>query len=205
MRHFVIVFLIVICSVPACAQPGNEWINFNQPYYKIPTAQNAIYKLTYSNLVAAGVPPAIDPQSIRIYHRGIEQAIYVQGENDGVLNNTDFVEFYGLKNDGTADQELYTDPAFQPHQLYNLYSDTTAYFLTFGSGQGKRMDFISIANPALSPESYHWNERLQILSDQYSYGVDYGSVILTYFDQGEGWMGNQILHGQTGSYLIDGI
>ena len=205
MRHSVIVFLILFTSLSVLAQHGNEWINYSQPYFKIPTAQNAIYKLTYGNLVAAGVPSAIDPRSIRIYHRGIEQAIYVDGETDGVLNNTDFVEFYGLRNDGTEDEGLYTNPASQPHKYYNLYSDTTSYFLTFGSGQGKRMNFTSQANPGLAPENFHWEEKLVVLTSQYSYGIDFGSVIQTYFDVGEGWMGNQILHGQTGSYLVDGI
>jgi hypothetical protein len=209
MRHSVTVILLLLFYFPLCAQHGNEWINFSQPYYKISTAQDAIYRLSYSNLVAAGVPSVIDPRSIRIYHRGVEQSIFVAGESDGVLNNTDYVEFFGTRNDGTTDRELYFDPSFQPHRYYNLYSDTTHYFLTFGSGQGQRMQVISESSAGLNAENFIWDEKLLILNEHYSPGRDYGSgnssIQQTYFDQGEGWMGNMIHKDQTRDHLISGI
>jgi hypothetical protein len=205
MRQFVIVIFLLSIWFPSVSQHGNEWINFSQPHFKIPTAQNGIYKLTYSGLVAAGIPSAIDPRSIRVFHRGIEQAIYVQGETDGILNSTDYVEFYGRRNDGSPDKELYPNPAFQPHSNYNLYSDTTCYFLTFGSGQGKRMDLVSESSSGLAPESFHWDEKLLLATNEYSVGVDYGNYMQTAFDLGEGWTGSQINHGQKLGYTIEGI
>jgi hypothetical protein len=93
--------LLVLClllAVSATAQVGNEWINFSQPYYKIPTVQDGIYRLTYSDLQQAGFPvDAVNPKNLQIFHRGVEQAIFVNGEGDGTFNNSDFIEFYGKK------------------------------------------------------------------------------------------------------------
>ena len=125
--------LSLLGGLQVWAQPyGNEWVNFSQPYYKIPTAQDGIYRLAYEDLQSAGFPvDAVDPQRLQIFHRGVEQAIHVQGEGDASFDPGDFVEFYGQRNDGTLDVGLYVAPEAQIHPFYNLYSDTTAYFLTF--------------------------------------------------------------------------
>ena len=38
------------------AQYGNEWIDYNKSYYRIPIAENGIYRLSYQTLVDAGIP-----------------------------------------------------------------------------------------------------------------------------------------------------
>ncbi len=54
---------------------GNEWIRFDQQYFKIPVTQKGIYRITASDLQAAGFPvAAVDPRRIQLYHRGFEQA-----------------------------------------------------------------------------------------------------------------------------------
>ena len=107
---------------------GNEWINFAQQYYKIPVAQRGIHRLTYQDLQRAGLPLAtIDPRRMQVFHRGVEQAVFIAGEGDAFFNETDYVEFYGEGNDGTLDAGLYRPATAQPHPHYNNYSDTT-YF-----------------------------------------------------------------------------
>ena len=135
--------IVLVGTEQLHAQFSNEWINFGQTYYKIPVTANGIHKITYTDLQAAGVPVgAIDPRRINLFHRGTEQAIFVQGQSDAVFDPTDFVEFYGKRNDGTLDADIYKPASAQPHSLYNLYSDTTAYFLTWNPLPvlGKRMD-----------------------------------------------------------------
>ncbi|MEO5979122.1 MAG: C25 family cysteine peptidase [Chryseolinea sp.] len=170
------------------AQVGNEWIQFGQSYYKISVAKEGIYRLSQSNLVAAGLPSSVDPKSIQIFHRGIEQGIFVQGEGDGNLDAGDYVEFYGQRNDGTLDTELYKPAEAQPHQYYNLYSDTTAYFLTVGSSTGKRMDVFNQTNTSgLTADTFHYDEKMQIMSNYYFEGVDANEIVSTAFDYAEGW------------------
>ena len=137
-NFFVLFFFFPFLSL---AQAPNSWIDFSQSYYKIPVAKDGIYKLTYSALQAAGFPVgSVDPRRMQIFHRGIEQAIFVQGQADAVLNTSDYLEFFGQRNDGTQDANLYHPTSLQPHPHYNIYSDTSAYFLTWNfTTQGKRM------------------------------------------------------------------
>jgi hypothetical protein len=204
MRRIVFVALFFTLRIAASAQHGNEWINFSSPYYKIPIGKDGIYRLTRAQLIAAGLPSFIDPKTIKIFHRGIEQSIHVEGEGDSQLNTNDFVEFYGRKNDGTQDQHLFPTPGAQPHHHYNLFSDTTAFFLTYGGNSGKRST--SSAQSTTNPvETFHWDEKLIVYHDQYSAGVDYGDIQLTTFDNGEGWMSPQILQGQSSDFVLTGI
>lgn len=68
---------------------------------------------------------------MQLFFRGEEQAIWIQGEADGKWDEADYLEFYGEGNDGTQDSLLYIPHSAQPHKIYNLYTDTTAYFITW--------------------------------------------------------------------------
>jgi hypothetical protein len=196
--------------IDSFGQNGNEWIKFNQFYFKIPVAKDGLYRLTYNNLQSAGFPvDGIDPQRLQLFHRGVEQAIYVAGQIDGVFNATDFVEFYGRKNDGTMDAELYQPSSAQPHQYYNLYSDTTSYFLTFNplAVFGKRMTSFSEVNVSNKPkETFHFDEKLLIATESYSTGqvfVDY--LQNTYFDNAEGFCSAEIRQANFTDFLLTDI
>ena len=141
---------ILLLSMPflGFSQDPSSWIDFTQTYYKIPVSKDGIYKITSTELQAAGFPvDGVDPRRIQIFHRGVEQAIFVQGQADAVLNDADYLEFFGQRNDGTRDANLYKPSSLQPHPYYNIYSDTSAYFLTWNfSTQGKRMSSFSEVN-----------------------------------------------------------
>ena len=89
--------LAVFAARAVVSQPvGIEWINFNQQYYKIPVAEDGIYRITYTELQNAGIPVnTINPRRIQIFHRGQEMGINVEGQDDDQLNPGDFIEFYG--------------------------------------------------------------------------------------------------------------
>lgn len=179
------------------AQYGNEWITYGQLYVKIPVAKDGIYRISYASLQNAGLPVnALDPKKIQVFHRGNEQSILVLGESDNNFDPPDYVEFYGRKNDGTLDTELYASPALQPHGYHNLFSDTTSYFLTIGSSNGKRAQSYDDTNLSLSPLPYHLDEKILLKTNVYSEGRDYGDIIKSTFDEGEGWMGPLITQGQ---------
>jgi len=198
------------------AQPiGNEWLDFNQEYYKIPVGKDGIYRISYNDLQGIGFPvTTIDPQRLQIFHRGQEMAIYVEGQDDGQFNTQDFIEFYGQKNDGTLDERLYVPAEAQPHKFYNLYSDTTFYFLSYNeNGQnGKRIqDFYESNTGNLPAEPFHWEKKLIILTNNYSAGLYYplGSAtaesVNAHFDYGEGFTGSRIRKGQSQEYSFDSL
>jgi hypothetical protein len=195
---FFVHFLLIIGAISANAQFGNEWINFNQSYYKIPVIKKGIHRLTYDDLSTAGVPVnTIDPRRIQIFRRGVEQSIRfksLQLPENGIFESGEFVEFYGEKNDGATDVDLYKNPTHHPHPYYNLYSDTAVYFLTWNllAVQGKRITELTPVNnvDGLPAENAFTNTRLLVLADQYSGGLMYGDFIQnSFFDEGEGWTG----------------
>lgn len=117
---------------------GNEWIDFEQSYYKIMLEEDGIYRLTESELAAAGVPTsAIAAGEYQLYYLGEEIPLYASAE--GNLNDNDYLEFYGRKNRSELDRFLYSNPDQQLlNPKYSLFTDTSAYFLTWGGGQGAR-------------------------------------------------------------------
>ncbi|MDQ3536211.1 MAG: C25 family cysteine peptidase, partial [Bacteroidota bacterium] len=193
---------------------GNEWIDHNQVYFKIPTAEDGIYRLTYNDLLAFGFPVnSVDPRRIQLFHRGQEQAIFISGQEDARINPGDYIDFWGQRNDGTSDAELYDPSSAQPHQYYSLFSDTTAYFLTWrlSNTAGKRMATFTEANVNNLPvQPYHFETRLLLQTQEYAVGRIYpeGSneeTILTQFDYGEGWTGARIRKGQFGDFTLNNI
>ena len=188
MKRLVSAFFLLFLALDALGQYGQEWIQFGQPYFKMPVAAEGLYRLTYADLQKAGVALSTDPRTFQVFHRGVEQAIRVEGEADGSFDTSDYIEFFGRANDGAPDSTLYESTSYQPHRYYNLFTDTTAYFLTYGGATGKRMSVYSQPPGALSAESYHWAEKLLILKDTYSGGVDYGDVQRSVFDEArDGW------------------
>ena len=113
---------LIFYTAGISAQPSS-WIDFSQKYFKIKTASNGIYRIDYQDIIAAGLPISqINTDQFQLYHRGIEQAILVVDGGDNQLNQGDYIEFFGMKNDGTLDSELYSPSDAQPHQYHNLYS-----------------------------------------------------------------------------------
>jgi hypothetical protein len=217
IQAYALLLLGLLLGCPALLQAqtyGNEWIRHDQQYMRIGIGADGLYKISYQDMQKVGFPvDQLDPRSLQLFHRGVEQAIEVAGESDGRLQATDYVLFYGKRNDGTLDKELYLSPELQPHNYYNLYSDTTAYFLTFrpGGEPGRRMEQFSRANSAnLSPEPYYWDERLMLFTDNYVGGkvYEFAGGLYTYLsngDEGEGWSGTVIANVNSRSFTLSNL
>jgi len=125
----------------------------NGDWYKIGLTQDGVYKLSYSFFQSLGIDvTTLNPQDIRVYGNGggmlpelnsvarkddlVENAIFVQGEGDGIFDAGDYVLFYG-KGPQTWSYNASACPKFS-HQL-NLYSDSAYYFITVDLGAGKRI------------------------------------------------------------------
>jgi hypothetical protein len=104
--------------------------------YKVYVSREGLYRITYQDLVQAGVPVlSIEPRYLRLRNKGHDVPIYVSGETDGRFDSQDYIEFYGIPNRQTFfDQypDMYTDP----------FSDINVYWLSWdnsGSPQGLRL------------------------------------------------------------------
>ncbi|MCX2744972.1 C25 family cysteine peptidase [Mangrovivirga sp. M17] len=203
-----LLFLVFVAFIfPVRAQYANDWINPNQNYYKIKVAETGFYNITYEDLRNIGVAiDEIDPRLLKLYFRGEEQSILIKGESDGSFDPDDELVFYGQRNDGSIDQQLYTEPGDQPHQFYNIFTDTAAYFLTssFDGSLGKRMPTYTGNNTGDLPviES-HKAEALRVFTNQAATGVRYiGDIMLSAFDQGEQWTGTRVRRGQSFDFSL---
>jgi len=203
----ILCFLLMKISTVLGQNYGNEWINLNQEYFKIQVAENGIYQITYDHLSQAGALEGNpDPRNFQLYFRGEEIAIHLEGQLDGIFDPGDYIYFYGIKNDGSGDNVLYENNA-QPHSFYNLYSDSSCYFLTwnFEDIRGKRIpNFTQTQNvDNLPPENYHFARVLKLKTSQFSDGLQYPfydqnpEVKKAAFDFGEGWTGKAYSRGQT--------
>lgn len=138
-------------------------------WYKIAVTSEGIYKISHSILKSMGMDVAgINPQNIRIYGNGgamlpiqnsqyrpddlLENAIYVEGENDGKFDAGDFVLFYGQSTNVWS-----LDPASNTFRhKQNYYSDTSFYFITTDLGNGKRVSVQpSLSNAAVTVNSFN--------------------------------------------------
>ncbi len=136
MKKTLILIVFTTIFVFAKAQTyGNEWINYNQKYFKIKIGAEGLYHLDYTTLIDAAIEMQMDlgqvnPKKWQIFYQGKEIPIYVAGENDGQFNNYDYIEFYAKLNDGLLDKDLYSNPNFQPQPDVSMFTDSSAYFLT---------------------------------------------------------------------------
>jgi hypothetical protein len=187
------------------AQYGNEWINYNQKYYFIPIIQEGVYRIDQSTLINSGIPTDIDPRRFQIFARGKEVPIFVQGENDGVFDSGDFIEFYAEPNDGWLDSLIYDNPQNQPNPYYSLISDTAYYYLTWNNSTNNLRAQIEndINYGAYTPADYFLREQIYKqgypgYSSTYYFGeVVGGSVYNAQYSFACGWLDAAFTYGQT--------
>ncbi len=126
------------------------WHSSNQDYFKVLVEQNGIYRITYQELIAAGVPVSqIVSSEVKLYLRGAEVPIWISGPSTAMIGLDNHIIFYGEKNldaSGTAD----------------LYSDAQIYWLTYGPGPGLRYFFVdTISTPQRRDSVYFKVEHME--------------------------------------------
>ncbi len=99
------------------------WYNPNKDYYKIYLNKKGVYRITYDQLITAGISPAsgIQDGKLEIFNDGISLPIdIVDVQQDGVFNSGDYFQFVGK-------------PA-TPHDEYtrmNIYNTSNVYFFSY--------------------------------------------------------------------------
>ncbi len=200
--------LILIFGLAITKAQDPIWYDYALTYYKIPTAQDGIYRISADALQASGLNvSSVDPRMIRVFHRGKEVAIHVEGENDGKIDPQDFIDFYGIRNDAELDKKLYTQFSTIPNPYFNTYTDTTAFFLTVTPGTpGKRMGQRPAPANNLPQITNFETQQLQVFSDQYSLGRAYAlGFRLSSYDLGQGWMSTVITKGNARDLTFSGL
>ncbi|HQQ95473.1 MAG TPA: type IX secretion system sortase PorU, partial [Bacteroidia bacterium] len=132
-------------------------------WYKLAVTKTGLHMISRDQLQSLGIAVnTIDPRNIRLYGNGgkmlpetngsaryddlEENAILVQGENDGVFDNQDFILFYATGPDEWKSAGPASGLKFEA--VKNLYSDSSFYFITIANSPGKRMNTMP-ASPAV--------------------------------------------------------
>jgi hypothetical protein len=148
--------------------PTRDWFETGKDYYKIPVAEDGWYKVTKAQLVAAGaIPSQIDVPTLKVFYRGAQVPIVVRPDTT--------VEFYGVRNLGDS---TYTD----------FFTDTSAYWLTWGGTPGLRFTpaFVDSLPPVSSVASATIRRHFE-KNEWYFQGTTTSDVINIETVPGEGW------------------
>ena len=133
MRKIFTLLLLVAGFAATAQQFNNEWIQYNQTYYKIKIVKEGVYRIPKSLLDAYGIGGA-QVQNLELWRNG-EKVPFYTPVSSGVLPSNGYLEFWGEPNDGKADKELYRDPLDQHTTHFSLQTDTAVYFLSVAARQ----------------------------------------------------------------------
>jgi len=176
---------------------GNQWVlqTQQQDYWKFPVVHTGIYRIDSAALAQAGVltAPGFDPRRLQLFRNGTEVPLYIHGEQDGVFNAVDFVEFFGTGNDASPDLVFFEDTSYAVNKSFSLFTDTAYYFLTIATSfsNARLVAETDVAYSNFLPaENYFltksWYEPAGTYSEGGFLGNDY-SRDSRYMD-GEGWV-----------------
>ncbi|MDR2834838.1 MAG: C25 family cysteine peptidase [Bacteroidales bacterium] len=185
---------------------ANSWINYNQQYFKLKIAEDGIYKIKYSELLAAGIPVnTIDARGIQIIHKGEEQYIYIHGINSaGIFDPTGYIEFYGEKNRGFDDVAFFDISTNQLNNDYSMYSDTSAYFITWNYSTNNRrllnQNYNNYEDYQENIQSFCWKKNRTNYTATY-----YDGSTQNWFSTSEGWFDNTIIGGSNNNVVTKNI
>jgi len=147
--------------------PTRDWFETNRTYYKISIADDGWHKLTRADLIAAGADlGTIDLPSLKVFYRGAQVPIVVRPDTT--------IEFHAYRHRGDS-----TD--------IDYYTDTSAYWLTWGGEAGLRFGNSSVSGvPARTVSS-----SMHALHREENYGYFSGAIQIEQIDihtvPGEGW------------------
>ncbi len=123
-----------------------DWFRPYSAFAKISLSNDGLYMISQQQLQNAGIRlDGVDPKTLKIFYRGKEIPILVKGELDGKFDSLDVIEFYGLRNRSINGAFL------------SEYTDTSAYWLTWGGSAGERMNAVqNVPDTSLTPvPEYH--------------------------------------------------
>ncbi len=97
------------------------WYNPSKNYFKIYVHTKGIYRLTYNQLILAGVPlNNISLDKLELYNNGTAVPIYVEDKNsDKIFDSGDYFEFVGYPAKAS------------PYAYSNIYNVDNVYFFSY--------------------------------------------------------------------------
>lgn len=118
---------------------GN-WIDYSKTHYKLSVIRDGIYRIRYNDLLSYGISPAsLNPKTIKIFKRGEQIPLYIEGEDDLSFDENDFIEFWCTRNYNPEDYRTIVNMGQDYINYMDRYSDTTFIWLTLDGENGFRI------------------------------------------------------------------
>ncbi len=151
MKKYILLFFLFFIVKPLVSQVSNSVLSQGD-WYQFSVDTTGVFKIDKNLLEQIGIATTnLDPRKIHVYGNGgnllpvlnsdfryddlQENAIYVDGEVDGVFNDNDYILFYAK---GPHSWIVNTTTETVAHQQ-NIYSDKAYYFITVNNTDGKRI------------------------------------------------------------------
>lgn len=202
MRKNLLPYLLFFLSIASFSQSNS--VLSSGTWYKFKVDTTGIFRIDRSFLQNLGVNTGnLDPRKIKLYGNGgnilpqlnsvvrfddlQENAIYVEGEDDGSFDANDFVLFYA-----TGPHSWNVNAASnQASHVQNIYSDEAFYFINVEGANGKRITSKpdNAGNPSLT---------LNVFDDYYFFEEDDISL----FASGQQWFGDDLTLNSTLNYSL---
>jgi len=189
-------FACLLSDSSVHAQYGHEWVVPGLAYHRFMVGAEGLYRIPFTVLQRAGLND-VPLERFRLWRHGKEVPLRTSRPSGMPISN-DFLEFYGLPNDGTPDTELYRDPSLQPSDRWSLFTDSAAYFLMadpINPGLRYQESKPSAGSSSATPVTYC----LTTLDIAYKarlnpgYGMNLGlNLYSSSFESGEGWSSREI-------------
>ncbi|MEA5100557.1 MAG: type IX secretion system sortase PorU [Bacteroidales bacterium] len=175
-------------------------------WYKFSISSSGLYKITYNDFIAMGVPAEkINSSKLSIYGNGgrpissnnslctysdlLENSIYVYDPNNN-FSQGGYVIFYG--EGGTTWDYNKNENCWSFN--FHPYSDQYYYFVTFSDSIGQKKRISSISNQGLVADTTSISTRDYFLSKQ---------ELVNVYESGRLWMGKQFIVNKTEEYPLD--
>ena len=203
MRKILTIFLLFIACQSVSQPINNEWIDYTKTYYKFQVGKTGLYRIGQPNLPIA--LQNIPANQFQLWRNGKQVVLYTSVALNP-LSSTDYLEFWGEKNDGKLDKNLYRDPAFQISDKVSLQTDTAAFFLTVNPLTNNNLRYLNeavINSLAVEPFfiyklRYDFKEKINR-----GFAVNAGeNVYSSSYDLGEFWATREIY--ANSPYLFQG-
>ncbi|MFQ3598143.1 MAG: C25 family cysteine peptidase [Chloroherpetonaceae bacterium] len=169
-----------------------SWYNPSNPYLKLYTAKDGVYRVTGATLASSGLNlSGVNPRTFKLYFKGREVPIRVIGEDNNQLDPTDIIEFIGYINRGEPEPVINPNSGLQTEtvtEYLNVHSDTCVFWLTWGGEFGRRMAEENATPSNTTPQSTYRETRHYEQDTIYVTGFTSFDSITTERVPGEGWI-----------------
>jgi len=147
---------------------GNEWINYSKNYLKVQVDEDGMYVINQQDFIDNGfTAQQLNGRSFRMHSNGEEVPLYVSNNNN--WSGSDYLVFYGEKNDGEIDSYQFKNPeSEQLNPLASMYSNNKVYFITVDPNSNNlryQAQANNVNGVSLIKEDYYIEKTKQVFAD----------------------------------------